>query len=60
MARLITYFLLLSVLTVSLVSYVAFQRSKQALEQAVFAQLEATAMLKEDGLILMDPVVYFD
>ena len=50
MIRLVIYFLLLSLVTVSVVGAVAYLRAKQALTQAVFDQLEAAAILKEDEL----------
>ena len=50
MTRLVTSFLLLLLVTVSLVGYIAFLHAKQALSQAVFGQLEAAATLKEDEL----------
>ena len=50
MARLVIYFLLLSLVTVSLVGYIAFLRAREALTQAVFDQLETATTLKEDEL----------
>jgi len=50
MARLVGYFLLLSLVTVSLVGYVAFIRAREALKQSVFDRLHAVATLKEDEL----------
>ncbi|HEY72828.1 MAG TPA: GAF domain-containing protein [Thermoflexia bacterium] len=50
MTQLVTYFLLLSVVTVSLVGLIAFLQAREALKQAVFDQLETTATLKEDEL----------
>ena len=50
MARLVGYFLLLSLVTVSLVGYVAFIRAREALKQSVFDRLDAVATLKEDEL----------
>jgi hypothetical protein len=51
MARLVSYFLLLSLLTVGLVGYVAYTRATETLKQSVFDRLQAVATLKEDGLI---------
>jgi signal transduction histidine kinase len=50
MARLVGYFLLLSLVTVSLVGYIAFLRAREALKQSVFDRLYAVATLKEDEL----------
>jgi len=50
MARLVGYFLLLSLVTVSLVGFVAFTRAREALKQSVFERLDAVAALKEDEL----------
>ena len=50
MARLVGYFLLLSLVTVSLVGYIAFIRAREALKQSLFDRLEAVATLKEDEL----------
>lgn len=50
MARLVSYFLLVSLLTVGLVGYVAYVRATEALKQSVFDRLQAVATLKEDGL----------
>jgi signal transduction histidine kinase/DNA-binding response OmpR family regulator/HAMP domain-containing protein len=50
MARLVGYFLLLSLVTVSLVGYIAFIRAREALKQSVFDRLHAVATLKEDEL----------
>ncbi len=49
-ARLVGYFLLLSLVTVSLVGYVAYTRAREALKQSVFDRLQAVASLKEDEL----------
>ncbi len=49
-ARLVVNFFLLSLVTVSLVGYIAFRLSRDALTQAVFNQLETTATLKENEL----------
>jgi signal transduction histidine kinase/DNA-binding response OmpR family regulator/HAMP domain-containing protein len=50
MARLVGYFLLLSLVTVSLVGYIAFVRAREALKQSVFDRLDAVATLKEAEL----------
>jgi adenylate cyclase len=50
MARLVGYFLLLSLVTVSLVGYIAFIRAREALKQSVFDRLDAVATLKENEL----------
>jgi hypothetical protein len=50
MIRLVIYFMLLSLVTVSVVGAAAYLRARQALTQAVFDQLEAAAILKEDEL----------
>ncbi len=50
MARLVGYFLLLSLMTVSLVGYIAFIRAREALKQSVFDRLDAVATLKENEL----------
>jgi signal transduction histidine kinase/HAMP domain-containing protein len=50
MARLVGYFLLLSLAIVSLVGYVAYVRAREALLQSVFDRLEGVATLKEDEL----------
>lgn len=50
MARLVSYFLLLSLLTVSLVGYLTYVRATEALKQSIFSRLDAVATLKEDGL----------
>jgi signal transduction histidine kinase/HAMP domain-containing protein len=49
-ARLVGYFLLLSLVTVSLVGFVAFTQAREALKQSVFDRLNAVAALKEDEL----------
>ncbi len=49
-ARLVSYFLLLSLLTVILVAYAAFQQARDAITQQVFERLEAVASLKEGEL----------
>ncbi|MDH4208537.1 MAG: PDC sensor domain-containing protein, partial [Anaerolineae bacterium] len=50
MARLVGYFLLLSLAIVSLVGYVAYVRAREALKQSVFDRLDGVATLKEDEL----------
>lgn len=50
MARLVSYFLLLSLVTVGLVGYVAFFQARTALEQSVFERLNASAAFKEGEL----------
>lgn len=50
MARLVGYFLLLSLVMVSLVVMIAFTRAREALMQSIFNRLEAVATLKEDEL----------
>ncbi len=50
MARLVGYYLLLSLVTVSLVGVVAFMRAREALKQSIFNRLEAVSTLKEDVL----------
>ncbi len=47
-ARLAGFFLLLSLVTVSLVGYIAFRRAREALLQSVVDRLETVATLKED------------
>jgi signal transduction histidine kinase/DNA-binding response OmpR family regulator/HAMP domain-containing protein len=47
-ARLVGFFLLLSLVTVSLVGYIAFVRAREALKQSVVDRLETVANLKED------------
>ncbi len=47
-ARLTGFFLLLSLVTVSLVGYIAFVRARETLKQSVFDRLETVASLKED------------
>jgi signal transduction histidine kinase/HAMP domain-containing protein len=51
MARLVSYFLLLSLLTVGLVGYVAYVRATETLKQSIFDRLQAVATLKEEGFI---------
>lgn len=51
MARLVSYFLLVSLLTVALVGTVAYTRATETLKQSVFDRLQAVATLKEDSLI---------
>ncbi len=50
LARLVGYFLLLSLATVSLVGLIAYIRAREALKQSVFDRLGAVATLKEDEL----------
>lgn len=50
MARLVGYFLLLSLVTMSLVGYIAFHQAKVGLEQSVFERLNASAAFKEGEL----------
>lgn len=51
MARLVSYLLLLSVLTVVVISAVAYGQAAGTLQQSVFSQLGAVATLKEDTLV---------
>ncbi len=50
MARLVSYFLLLSLMTVGVVSYIAFFNAREALKQAIFQQLRVAATAREDEL----------
>jgi len=50
MARLVGYFLLLSLVTVGLVSFSAYWRARKALERSVFEGLNASATFKEGEL----------
>ncbi len=50
MARLVGYFLLLSLATVTLVGLIAYMRAREALQGSVFDRLVAVATLKEDEL----------
>jgi GAF domain-containing protein/HAMP domain-containing protein len=50
MARLVIYFLLLSVVVMSLVSHIAFVQAKETLTQSTYDRLSAIATLKEDEL----------
>lgn len=50
MARLVGSFLILALITVSVVGYIAFTIAKNTLVQSVFDRLEAVATLKEDNL----------
>jgi HAMP domain-containing protein len=50
MARLVGYFLLLSLVTVGLVSFSAYWRARKALELSVFEGLNASASFKEGEL----------
>ncbi|NJN66124.1 MAG: hypothetical protein HC884_05110 [Chloroflexaceae bacterium] len=47
MARLVSYILFLSFLTVGLTGYIAYRRASHALEHSVFNRLNAVATLKE-------------
>jgi signal transduction histidine kinase/DNA-binding response OmpR family regulator/HAMP domain-containing protein len=47
-ARLVGFFLLLSLVTVILVGYITFVRARETLKQSLFDRLETTASLKED------------
>jgi signal transduction histidine kinase len=50
MARLVGYFLLLSLLTVGLAVYLAYFRAAEDLQASIFDRLGAVAVLKENGL----------
>jgi len=50
MARLVGYYLLLSLLTVGLVGIVAFTQARETLKQSIFNRLDAVSTLKEDLL----------
>jgi GAF domain-containing protein/HAMP domain-containing protein len=50
MARLVIYFLLLSVVVMGLVGYITFIRAREALKQSAFNKLSAIATLKEGEL----------
>ncbi len=50
MARLVSYFLFLSLATVSLVGFITYNQAQETLKQAVFERLSAVAVLKEDDL----------
>jgi PAS domain S-box-containing protein len=50
MARLVIYFLLLSLATVVLVGVIAFIQAREALKTSVYERLNAVATLKEDEL----------
>lgn len=50
MFRLISYFLLLSLVTVGLAGYIAFIQVRESLKQSVFERLNAVVTLKEDEL----------
>ena len=50
MARLVSYFLLLSLVTVGLVGYVAYRQATDALKLSVFDRLSAVASMKEGEL----------
>jgi PAS domain S-box-containing protein len=51
MARLVGYLLVLSVLTVSVISALAYGQAAATLQQSLFSQLGAVATLKEDNLV---------
>ncbi len=50
MARLVSYFLLLLLLAISLVGYVAFAQARSALEESALARLNTAAHVKEGEL----------
>jgi PAS domain S-box-containing protein len=50
MVRLVSYFLVLSLVTVSVVGYLAYTQATEALKSAVFDRLSALADVKEDEL----------
>jgi len=50
MARLVSYFLLLSLVIVGLVGYIGFDQAREALKQSIFDRLNAAVILKEDLL----------
>ena len=50
MARLVSYYLLLSVVTVGLVGYIAFIQAQEALKASVFERLNGVATLKANEL----------
>jgi signal transduction histidine kinase len=50
MVRFVSYFLLLSLLTVGLVGFLALMQAREALTQSVFDRLAAVATLKESSL----------
>src|ERR1700694_4332283 len=50
MVRLVSYFLLLSLVTVGLVGYVAYTQATEALKLSVFDRLSAVADVKEGEL----------
>ncbi|MCP4656723.1 MAG: HAMP domain-containing protein [bacterium] len=49
-ARLVFYFLLLSLLTVSLLGSIAFSQARDALQESILDRLRVAATLKEDAL----------
>lgn len=49
-ARLVFYFLVLSVMTVTLLGTISFLQAKRALERSVLGRLEVAAALKKDAL----------
>ncbi len=50
LARLVVYFMLLSLLSVCLVVATAFLQARSALQDSAFDRLRVTAILKEDAL----------
>lgn len=50
MARLVSYFLLLSLITVSITGYIAYIRATDALQDSIYNRLNAVAALKEEEL----------
>ncbi|MDJ0697902.1 AAA-like domain-containing protein [Mastigocoleus sp. MO_188.B34] len=48
--QLVSSFLILSLIVLSLVGYLAFERAKQSLTKSVFERLEIAVSLKDDGL----------
>jgi len=50
MARLVMTFVLLLLLTIALVSYLAYVQARRSLTQSAFERLRAVSVLKEDGL----------
>ena len=48
--QLVSSFLILSLITISLVGYLAFNQAKQSLIESVFERLNIVVSLKEDGL----------
>ncbi len=50
MSRLVSYFLLLALVTVSLIAYMAYLRARDTLTESLFDQLRVAVTLKEDEL----------